>query len=38
VMQKMGPANMDVDALLPAGCEVAIQEADKLQKANVKLG
>ncbi|WP_218058749.1 type VI secretion system Vgr family protein, partial [Gilliamella sp. App2-1] len=38
VQQKMGPANMDIDVLLPAGCESAIQEADKLQKANVKLG
>ncbi|WP_141670600.1 DUF2345 domain-containing protein, partial [Gilliamella sp. Choc6-1] len=38
VMQKMGQANMDVDALLPGGCEAAIQEADKLQKANVRLG
>ncbi|WP_294615697.1 DUF2345 domain-containing protein, partial [uncultured Gilliamella sp.] len=37
-MQKMGAANMAANYLLPSGCEAAIQEAEKLQKANVSLG
>ncbi|MCX8730885.1 hypothetical protein J3U66_10895, partial [Gilliamella sp. B2969] len=37
-LQKMGAANLTANPSIPTGCEIAIQEADKQQKANVKLG